>query len=158
VRKRSHFGWFLTNVRLTQMVNILRFNHTWYVNSLLMGNYYCGVRNFWKSLFCTWRTKTHFLKPKSCLNDTVMAIVYYQSNHQCFLVMVHSQKEVEVQYCDKRLSFPGVTARNLIFFRHLDRFPPQAGNIIYRVFWWELAQHITAVSKPFWYFTLATLH
>jgi len=22
------------------------FNHIWYVNSLLMGNYYCGVRNF----------------------------------------------------------------------------------------------------------------
>jgi len=96
-----------------------------------MGNYYCSVRNFGKSFFCSWRTKTRFWSPKSCLNDATTAIILNQSNHQHFLVMVHSQRKVEVQYCNKRLSFPGVIACNLIFFRHFDRFSPKGGNRIY---------------------------
>jgi len=120
---------FLTNTGLTQVASKL--NHTYYANSLLMINYYCGVRNFQESFFCSWQTKTHFWSQKFGLNDAATVIVLNQSNHLCFFPMVHSQGKVEVQNCDKRLSFDGVTARNLIFFRHLDQFPPQGGNRIY---------------------------
>jgi len=46
------------------------------------------------------------------------------------LVMVHSQRKVEVQHYDKRSSFPGVTDRIFIFCRHFNQFPPQGGNRI----------------------------
>jgi len=102
--------------------------------------------------------KPIFLNPKSCLhvNDAATATVLYQSNHQsnhqcaCFLVMVHSQKKVKMQYCDKRLSFPGVTACNL---RHLNRFPSQGGNRIYRHYSCILMRVSPAISKSFWRFS-----
>ena len=108
------------------------FNHTWYVTSLLMGDYYCGVRKFWQSFVWSLWTKTHFWTPKSCLNDAITAIVLHQSNHRYFLAKVCSQRKVEVQYCNNRSLFPRVAACNLVICRHFDRFPPQGGNRIYR--------------------------
>jgi len=40
-----------------------------------MGNYYCGVKDFWKSFFCPWQMKTLFWSPKSCFSDAATAII-----------------------------------------------------------------------------------
>jgi len=112
VGKWCHFGQYLSNTCLTQMVNSVRIKP--------------------KLLSFVWslRRETNFLSPKSCLNDTAMAITLHQSNHQYFLMKVCSYRKVEVQYCDKRSSFPGVTARNVKDFTYFDRFPSQEGGRI----------------------------
>ena len=50
---------------------------------------------------------------KRCSNSS-------QSNYKYFLVKVCSQRKVELQYCDKRSSFPGVTARNYVICKYFD--------------------------------------
>ena len=112
-------------------LRVSELNQSWCVSSLLMGDYYCGVRKFWLPFIWSSRTKTHFLSPKSCLNDAATAIMLHQSNHQCYLMKVCSHRKVEVQYCDKRSLFPRDTARNVTIFTYFDRFPPQEGDRIY---------------------------
>ena len=82
-----------------------------------MGDYNCGVRKFWLS--SSWM-KILFLGLKSCLNDATMDIMLHQLNHQYFLMKVCSHRKVEVQYWDKKSSFPGVTARSVMIFTYFD--------------------------------------
>ena len=92
--------------------------------------WYYGFRQ--SCIHLVFMDTTYFSIPHFCLNDAA-AIVLHQSNHWYFLVKVYSQREVEVQqYCDKRLSFPGVTAYNLTICRNYDWFPSQWSSIIYQ--------------------------
>ena len=116
--KGCHFGRFLVSPR---WLTVSELNQSRYVSSLLMGDYYCGVRQFWLQFIWPSRTETRFLSPKSCLNDAVMAIMLHQSNHQCFLMKVCSHRKVEVQYCDKRSLFPRDTARNVMIFTYFNQ-------------------------------------
>ena len=114
----------MSNTCLTQMVNSVRItiNQSWCVSSLLMGDYCCGVRKFWLSFIWSSQMKIHSLCPKSCLNVAATAVMLHQSNHQCFLMTACSHWKVEVQYCNKRSLFLGVTACNDMIF---NQFPPQ---------------------------------
>jgi len=81
-----------------------------------------------------------------------MAIMLHQSNHQHFLMKVCSYRKVEVQYCDKRSSFPGVTARSGVISHisidfHAKKVIEFTTTAV--VFKRELFQHITAGSKLF---------
>ena len=97
-------------------ITVWELNQSWCVSSLVMGDYYCGVRKFWLSFIWSLWTKTHFLGLKSFLNYAMMVIMLHQSNHQYFLMKVCWHTKVEVQCCDKRSSFPGVTAHSVVIF------------------------------------------
>jgi len=134
------------------------------VSSLLMGDYYCGVRKFWLSFIWSSRTKTYFLSPK------VLPKWCSDSDHvptiksPIFLIKVCSHRKVKVQYCDKRSLLWELQLVMSLIFTYFNQFSSQQViefTATAFVFKWELVQHITAVSKLFWrcwFFTLETLH
>jgi len=134
--KKVQFWPFLTNSGFTQMVNMHPQNltiATWCVNTLVMGNYYCGVRNFWKSFFCSWQRKTHFWARNPVWHNAATAIVLCQSTNAFFLWWYTRRGRLKCNILIKDYHFLElVAAHNLIFFRHLDRSPTQGGNRIYR--------------------------
>jgi len=150
LRKRWHFGQFLTNIGpgSPRWLISSEFNHTWYAGEFFAILWY---EELLEIVILLLTDENPFLSPKSCLNNAATAIVLYQSNHQCFLVMAHSQRKVEMQYCDKRLSFLGVTAHYFSCIS-IDFHPKEAIEFIATtaVFWWELVQHIMEISKLFW--------
>jgi len=103
-------------------------------------------------IYLVFMNENPFLGLKSFLNDAMTVIMLCQTNHQYVLMKVCSHKKVEVQYCDKRSSFLGVTVRSVVIFIYFNWFPHQEGDRITTtaaVFKWEFIQHITEVCKLF---------
>jgi len=48
------------------------------------------------------------------------------TNQTTNTMKVCSHRKVEVQYCDKRSSFPGVTARSVMIFTYINFHPKKA--------------------------------
>ena len=71
-------------------LTVSELKQSWYVSSLLMGDYYCGVNYHSFGL----RRQKPFLGPKPCLNYATIAIMLHQSNHQYFLMNLCSHRKV----------------------------------------------------------------
>jgi len=112
-------GWALRTRRQIVLRGQVWILHGFVSSCLLIGNYYCGVRNFWKLFLADLNL---FLER---LNDAARET---NQTTNAFWWCVHLQRKIEVQSCDKVSSFPGVTARNLIYCRN--RFPPQGSSRI----------------------------
>ena len=58
-------GKFFPILGSSRWLAISEFNHTWYMISLLIGDYYCGVRKVWLSFVWYSWMKTCFFDPKT---------------------------------------------------------------------------------------------